>query len=127
MKEKRERWGFAVAFILLFAAEAGIALFVHDRFVRPYLGDVLVVILLYCLIRAVFPKGFLLLPGAIFLFAVGVEVLQYFHFVEKIGLGRFTLARVLLGTSFSFWDILCYFVGCLLCALFEWQRAVRRP
>lgn len=46
------RW-YALAFGLLLLLEALIAVFVHDRFVRPYLGDVLVVVLLYCLARAV--------------------------------------------------------------------------
>lgn len=46
------RW-YALAFGLLLLLEALIAVFVHDRFVRPYLGDVLAAVLLYCLARAV--------------------------------------------------------------------------
>ena len=39
---------FALA---LFMIEVLIALFVHDSFIRPYLGDFLVVILIYCAVR----------------------------------------------------------------------------
>ena len=35
------RWSYALAAALLFAVEVAIALYVRDRFVRPYLGDVL--------------------------------------------------------------------------------------
>jgi nitrogen fixation/metabolism regulation signal transduction histidine kinase len=38
-------FGFA---LLLFSIEVVIAFFVDDNIVRPYLGDVFVVILIYC-------------------------------------------------------------------------------
>ena len=37
-------------FVLLFIIEVLIALFVNDRLIRPYVGDFLVVILIYCFI-----------------------------------------------------------------------------
>lgn len=40
--------------VILFVIEILIALYVNDSFIRPYLGDVLVVILIYCAIRAFF-------------------------------------------------------------------------
>ncbi|MCW5910752.1 MAG: DUF2809 domain-containing protein [Cyclobacteriaceae bacterium] len=43
--------------LAIFIAEVLIALFVHDSFIRPYVGDVLVVILIYC-----FVKSFIDLP-----------------------------------------------------------------
>ena len=42
---RRERLLFAAVFVLLLAAEILIGLFVRDRFIRPYFGDTLVVIL----------------------------------------------------------------------------------
>ena len=111
------RLKYLAAFLILFAAEVLIALFVHDGFVRPYLGDVLVVILLYFFVRSIIPEGIRLLPLYIFLFAAAIEVLQYFDFVDHIGLGGNRIARIILGTTFSFADILCYAVGCLLCGI----------
>jgi len=35
---------------ILFAIEVLIALFVTDKIIRPFVGDVLIVILLYCLV-----------------------------------------------------------------------------
>jgi len=43
---------YFVAALLLFAAEVCIALFFHDRFIRPYFGDFLVVILIYCFLKS---------------------------------------------------------------------------
>ena len=122
----RERLTYAAGFLLLLAAEVVIALFVHDRLIRPYGGDVLVVILLYCLIRAICPRGIRPLPLYLFLFASLVELLQYFHFVSWLGLAGNRLAEALLGISFSFWDILCYLVGCSVCALIDGIRYRKR-
>ena len=42
---------FFLLALLLFIVEVMIALFVHDNFVRPYVGDYLVVMLIYCAVR----------------------------------------------------------------------------
>ena len=49
--------GYLAAFVILFLIEAAIALWVHDRFIRPYIGDVLVVVLVYVFVRIFFPSG----------------------------------------------------------------------
>ena len=71
-------------FLALLATEVLIALFVHDDFVRPYLGDVLVVPVIFYLLRAAFPERIKLLPLYIFLFAAAVEVGQYFNIVKLL-------------------------------------------
>ena len=109
----RKRFAYAIVTLVLIAVEVLIALFVHDAFVRPYLGDVLVVVVLYTLIRTAIPEKYSLLPLYVFLFAVGVEVLQLLHIVEWLGLGDNPFFRVLIGSVFDWKDILCYAVGCL--------------
>ena len=109
----RKRFAYAIVTLVLIAIEVLIALFVHDAFVRPYLGDVLVVVVLYTLIRTAIPEKYSLLPLYVFLFAVGVEVLQLLHIVEWLGLGDNPFFRVLIGSVFDWKDILCYAVGCL--------------
>ncbi|MBD5528241.1 MAG: DUF2809 domain-containing protein [Lachnospiraceae bacterium] len=89
-----------------------IALFVHDRFVRPYIGDVLVVVVLYFLVRTLLLERCRWLPLFIFIFAVGVEFLQYLNLVELMGLSGNRFMRILLGSVFDFKDIVCYGVGC---------------
>lgn len=115
----KKRMLYIIATILFLAVEVAIALFVHDNFVRPYIGDVLVVIVLYTLLRIWIPDKLRLLPLYVFLFAAGVEVLQYFEFVKLLGLGNNHFLRILLGSVFDWKDILCYAVGCLLLAGYE--------
>lgn len=109
---KRKRIVYLSLSIILFLIELFIALFVHDRFIRPYFGDVLVVILVYSAVRVIFPEKPKLLPIYVFIFAVLVEVSQYLDLAELLGGG--VILSTIIGTSFSWLDILCYFVGTLL-------------
>ncbi len=127
MNDTKERVCWAIAFAVLLLIEIGIARFVRDTFLRPYGGDVLVVILLYCLIRSFFPRRFPLLPVGLFVFATMVEVLQYFQFLERVGLGDYRFITVIGGTTFSVMDLVCYGVGCLLCGIVEVLRHRAKP
>ena len=100
--------------LILLSIEVLIALFVHDTFVRPYIGDVLVVIVIYTFVRIFVPEGCVFLPLYVFVFAAGVEVLQLFHMVDLLGLGDSRFFRTLIGSVFDMKDILCYAVGCLI-------------
>lgn len=108
-------------FLLLLLIEIYIALFIHDRFVRPYVGDVLVVMVLYFLMRIFLPEGCRWLPLFIFVFAVGVEFLQYFNLVELLGLSDNRFMRIVLGSVFDIKDIICYGVGCLILQMGQYK------
>jgi len=110
----KKRFGYILAFALLLTVEILIALFVRDDFIRPYGGDILVTVLICAAVRIVFPTGVQLLPVWVFLFAAGVEIGQYFDFVTLLGLGNIAFFRILLGSTFSFADLLCYAAGCAL-------------
>lgn len=105
---------YLVATILLFIIETLIALFVHDSFIRPFVGDIIVIVLLYTFMK-IFPiKGEVPLIIGIFLFAVGVETLQYFKIVELLGLSSNKIASTIIGTSFDWKDIGAYAIGASL-------------
>ncbi len=110
---KRLRLFYAALFCILLCTEILIALFVHDNFIRPYIGDVLVTLLLCSFLRIFFPRGIAPLPFCVFLFAAAVEIAQYFDFVALLGI-KSRFLSVLLGRTFSGFDILCYAVGCLI-------------
>lgn len=122
----RLRLMYAGAFVLLTAIEVLIALYVHDNFIRPYIGDVLVVIVVYCFVRIFIPRSLRLLPLYVFIFAVCVEILQYFDLVSVLGLSGNRLARVILGSVFDIKDIGCYAVGCLFLSLWEYKLRKNR-
>ena len=70
-KKYRARWGYLAASIIVFIIELIIALYVHDRIIRPYIGYMLVVVLVYCFVRVFVPRGMKRLPLYVFLFAAG--------------------------------------------------------
>ena len=106
----KKRWTYFLLFVILLAVEFFIGIFVHDRFIRPYVGDVIVVVVLYFLIRSIFPEKPAFLCLWIFLFAVFVEVTQIFPLVDLLGIkNRFI--RVVMGTSFSWKDMIAYIAG----------------
>lgn len=119
---KKQRLKNFILFLTFLVIEILIALFVHDGFVRPYFGDLLVVVVLYFFVRIWFPKipekaGWL--PAGIFLFAVGVEFLQLLHLVEILGMENNPFLRTILGSTFDSKDIACYGAGCLLLVIYE--------
>lgn len=104
---------YALCTLVLFTIETLIALYVRDAIIRPYVGDILVVVLVYCFVRIVINSPYRWLPSAVFLFACSIEALQFFHVAELLGLQRNTVARIVLGSVFDWGDIVCYAIGCI--------------
>lgn len=121
-KRNQLRIKYGIAFALLLLIEVIIALYVHDSFIRPYVGDMLVVILVYSFTRIFIPEKCRLLPLYVFLFAAGVEVLQYFKLVHVLGLEDNRFLRIVLGSVFDLKDIACYGAGCILLEVFERKK-----
>jgi hypothetical protein len=94
--------------LLLLLVEILIAAFAHDRFIRPYVGDFLVVIFLYCLLRSFFKTPYIPVALAVLLFSYVVEVSQYFHFINHLGLQHSRLAHLILGSGFEWFDFIAY-------------------
>lgn len=115
----KKRIIYAIVTFCLIVIEVLIAIFIHDKFIRPYIGDVIVVVVIYTFIRIFIPEKCHLLPLWVFIFAAGVEVLQLFHIVDLLGLGSIRFFRILLGSVFDLHDILCYAVGCMLLGVYE--------
>ncbi|MBQ2803861.1 MAG: DUF2809 domain-containing protein [Lachnospiraceae bacterium] len=116
---QKTRFFYVAMTILLLIIEVGIALFVHDNFIRPYIGDVLVVVVIYAFIRSWIPEKVKLLPLYIFIFATGVEILQYFEIVKVLGLEQNAFIRTIIGSTFDGKDIICYGAGCLFLVAVE--------
>jgi hypothetical protein len=115
---------YAALALVTFATEVAIACFVHDDFVRPLVGDALVVVLVHATVLSLF--DFPPLPTALgaFAFACAVEIGQYFDLVKLLGLERVALARVVIGTAYDPRDFIAYATGAAL--LIVSDRLVRR-
>lgn len=116
---------YFLLFSFIFNIEVLIALYVHDNIIRPYIGDMLVVILIYCFVKAFL--NLKVIPTAIFvlLFAFGVETLQYLNIVEKLGLESSRIARTVIGTSFELTDLLAYVIGISIVLVIENLRKTK--
>ena len=105
--------------LLLFFTEILIAVYAHDRFVRPYIGDMLVVILIYCFIKSFCAIPVWPLAIGVLIFAFLVEVSQYFKMVKLLGLQHNQLVKIILGTSFEWIDLAAYTAGIALVLVVE--------
>lgn len=121
---KNRRIIYVAIFCSLLIVELCIALFVHDAFVRPYVGDMLVTLLLCCMCRVILPDKIRLLPVFVFLFAACVEIAQYFDVVALMGLTNNRFLSIALGRTFSWMDLVCYAIGCV--AAFGLDEVIRR-
>lgn len=119
------RSAYLIAAIALFVIEVAIALFVRDDFVRPYLGDVLVIPLIYTALRAVTPLSVLQALALTLAFAVVVEVSQAFGLINALALAGNAFARMVLGGSFDWHDLAAYAAGGALITVAETALARR--
>lgn len=108
--------------VAIFIIEVLIALYITDNFVRPYVGDVLVVILIYYFVKAFVHIGVWPLAIATLLFSYVIETLQYFQFVKLIGLGDNKFANIVIGNSFAWEDIIAYTVGIAIVLMIERRK-----
>lgn len=97
--------------LLLFAVEFIIGADFHDTIIRPYGGDFLVVILIYCIVKSFINAPVIKTALAVLVLSYLIEISQYFHLVALLGMQHSKLARIVLGTSFSFADLLAYTLG----------------
>lgn len=115
----KKRIIYLISFVLLMCLETIIALYVHDNFIRPYIGDIIVVVVVYCFIRIFIPEGIKYMPVFVFIFATTVELLQYLSLAQMLGLENNRIARIVIGSTFDIRDIVCYLIGCVLLTFFS--------
>lgn len=113
----KKRILYLIAFIILVGIEVLIGKFAHG-FVRGYVGDMLVVMVIYTFIRIIIPEKFPWLSAAVFLFAVFVEIMQGINIVDKLNITNENV-RIAIGTKFDLSDILCYAVGFMVTEVYE--------
>jgi hypothetical protein len=113
------RSGYFLLTILVLIIEILIAVYAHDELVRPYLGDFLVVILIYCLVKSFLNISIGRAAISVLIFSYVVETLQYFQLVKWLHLEESTLARTIIGTHFTWIDIWMYTLGIAFVLLSE--------
>lgn len=114
MSNRNKRMIYAAAALLLFLAECLISR--TSGFLRYTVGDLLVVMLIYAGMRVILPNipSPLILSVCVLLFAVCVELSQYFNLIGWLGLGGERLAHLTIGSTFDWGDLAAYLIGCVL-------------
>ncbi|BBD63487.1 hypothetical protein NIES2109_63370 (plasmid) [Nostoc sp. HK-01] len=106
---------------ILFSIEVFIAIFVNESFIRPFIGDVLVVILIYCFVKTFLKIHSYIVISAVFAFSCTIEIFQYFNFVKILGLQKYKILAIALGSTFDGKDIIAYTIGAITVLLLENQ------
>ena len=110
---------YFLIFLFLLGLEIAIATYLKTGFIRAYLGDLLVVILLYCLLMSILKpsvKTGLLLTLAI---AFAIELLQLVNLTKFFPQEYKQLATLVLGSHFSWLDLLMYVLGIVVAGITE--------
>jgi len=108
---------YALATVMVFAIEVAIALKVSDPVIRPFVGDALVVVLLYGAAQTLAPRAPRRVALEVMLFAFAIECLQAVDYAAWLGADRHRWLSVLLGRTFSWGDFLAYAAGAALASL----------
>jgi len=103
----------ALMFLVLLIIEILIGIYSHG-WIRYYGGDILVMPAMYFLVRIFTGRLRKSLPVILFVFACFVEFLQYLDICGILGINKKSLLAVIIGTSGTLNDILCYMAGTLL-------------
>jgi hypothetical protein len=123
------RWSLGA--VATFIAEVFIGLRVHDRWVRPHGGDVLVVVLIHAVVRAAIAWPWRRVLAGTLLFAFAVEGLKALYLVRRLHLEGSRLWATVLGTSADASDLASYLIGgamvaALQMAIERWSRRRER-
>ncbi len=102
---------YALAALLVFVVEVGIAMGLSDAIIRPFVGDALVVVLLYAVAQAAFPRPPRRVALEVMLFAFAIEALQAVDYAAWLGADRLPVLSVLLGRTFAWGDFFAYAAG----------------
>ena len=111
---KKYRFCYAVIFIILLFVEILIGSLLDGGIVRVYVGDILVLPVIYFLIRIFWTRvskaNTAVLPAGLFLLGVLAELFQAIDITGILGIDKTSLLGILIGSVCDPVDILCYVV-----------------
>jgi hypothetical protein len=92
---------------------------VTDSFIRPFVGDYLVMILIYLFSRTWLKGNDRVQILGVLLFCYSVEIAQKFNLVQILGLEQYRLARIIIGTHYDVRDLVAYSLAALTLLMFK--------
>jgi len=122
MKYIKFNKNYFLVFVLLFAIEIYIAIFLKDGFIRHTFGDYLVIILLYCFLKSFIRGKSFQTALAVLIISYVTEFLQLINLLELVNLQDNSFAKIVLGSTFSISDLIAYTFGIITILIFEHTR-----
>ncbi|MBU2939677.1 DUF2809 domain-containing protein [Lacinutrix sp. C3R15] len=110
---------YLIASIIFFIIEALIAIFLKEGFIRHTFGDYLVVMLLYCIFKSFLKTKPFYLATVVLIIAFSIEFLQLTSFLTILKLQNNTIAKLILGSTFSASDLIAYTLGVISILIYE--------
>ncbi|MBD2326178.1 DUF2809 domain-containing protein [Alkalinema sp. FACHB-956] len=98
-------------FAILLAIVVVIALFFRDDWIRPLLGDVLIVMVIAYFIHAFVAVSLRKIAIGTLVFAYTIELLQFFNIIDILGWRHSQLAHLTIGSTFDWRDLVAYTLG----------------
>lgn len=109
----KKRIPYLVLTLVILILEVIIAVYVKDKLIRPYVGDILAIIFVYFGIKTLYPS---LKQANILAFLIGciIEISQGFQILKYLGLQDNKWLSIILGSTFDWSDLFCYFIGFII-------------
>lgn len=85
--------------------------FKFNRFIRGFLGDLIFMALIFYIFKLFLNLKNKTLLFTTLIFAYTVEFLQYFKFINILGLENNYYAKIIFGATFDIYDLLAYTLG----------------
>ncbi|MFC4721516.1 DUF2809 domain-containing protein [Geojedonia litorea] len=111
---------YFIVFLMLLAIEVIIAAFLKDGFIRHTLGDYLVVILMYCFFKSFIPAKPFYIATTVLVIAFVIEFLQLYELLSVLELQDNRIAKLVLGSTFHYGDLMAYTLGIMSVLLIEY-------
>lgn len=97
--------------LFIFGVEVLIERYFHDGFIRPVVGDFLIVVLMYYSLKSILKISSIKIACGVLLFSFTIEGLQYLQMLKYLGWQDSYWAKIVFGSAFDWRDLLAYTLG----------------
>lgn len=105
---------FSLSILCFIACILIVKLFNDNQVIRGFIGDIIVILLIYFLIKSFHDFHAIKLAVFTLVIAYITEFLQYLELATFFGLEHNTMVRLILGSVFDPYDLMAYTIGAIL-------------
>ncbi|KNY30034.1 DUF2809 domain-containing protein [Pseudobacteroides cellulosolvens] len=110
---KKRLMYFTLSILCFLSCIIIVKLFDDNLFIRGFTGDIIVILLIYFLVKAIYDVK----PSHLAILVLGLgfitEFLQYAKLIRLLGLEQNTIAKLIIGSVFDPFDLIAYTLGAI--------------